>query len=548
MKLKKLTALGLAVAMAAAGSLTGCGTGDAEAKEEKNSDAKETENSEEKVKLTIATNAVKVDYATEDNYALNWIEEQMGIDMELICLPESDWETKLNLMLASDEKPDVVICGLDRNKTMTYGHDGVFIPLNDLYEKYGNNLKKLFDEHPIYKQRSYDFDGNMYGLLKVNECSHCQINQKIWYNQAWLDELGLEVPETTEEFEEVLRAVKESDYNGNGEADEIPLTGSNGWNNHLEWILVNSFIPTNQDTYSYAENGTVKLAVDTDEFRQGIAWIHKMYEEGLIDVGLFSQDEEQMRQLIRSDEKKVFAYPGYIDQGIDINNKELNASVYGLSPLEGPNGARYANYKELEDGSGGFNYFITESCKNPEAAFKLGDFLVGSEASHVYNYGEEGKYWKELDEEVDSVVQGYKAKYLMPPYNTLDEEFQKNVAHFSVDAATEETRALIIPMPEDLFIPESYEARLTIETQKMLEYKPEDYVPRSNIILETDEQEEFAEIKTSLKSYIETAIAQFIVGEKDIEKDWDSYVDELHGYNTERYVELMQHAYDNYHK
>ena len=44
-----------------------------------------------------------------------------------------------------------------------------------------------------------------------------------WIRTDWLDKLGLEVLQTVEEYEIVLRAFKTQDPNGNGEADEIPL-------------------------------------------------------------------------------------------------------------------------------------------------------------------------------------------------------------------------------------------------------------------------------------------------------------------------------------
>ena len=45
-----------------------------------------------------------------------------------------------------------------------------------------------------------------------------------WINKAWLDELGLEMPETTEDLKTVLKAFKENDLNKNGKNDEIPLS------------------------------------------------------------------------------------------------------------------------------------------------------------------------------------------------------------------------------------------------------------------------------------------------------------------------------------
>ena len=43
-------------------------------------------------------------------------------------------------------------------------------------------------------------------------------------NKTWLDQLGLEVPTTVDEFTECLKAFRDAgDLNGNGIADEVPL-------------------------------------------------------------------------------------------------------------------------------------------------------------------------------------------------------------------------------------------------------------------------------------------------------------------------------------
>ena len=111
-----------------------------------------------------------------------------------------------------------------------------------------DSMKRLFEARPQYEQLSYAPDGNIYGFVTANECYHCQAYPKLWYNTEWLEALGLEEPQTTEELKEVLLAVKNSDYNGNGKADEIPLTGSKDWDCQLEWYLLNSFVPVDKDT------------------------------------------------------------------------------------------------------------------------------------------------------------------------------------------------------------------------------------------------------------------------------------------------------------
>ncbi len=67
-------------------------------------------------------------------------------------------------------------------------------------------------------------DGHIYALPQWADCYHCTYPDKLWINSTWLKKLGLQVPKTTEDLRNVLLAFKTKDPNGNGKADEIPMT------------------------------------------------------------------------------------------------------------------------------------------------------------------------------------------------------------------------------------------------------------------------------------------------------------------------------------
>lgn len=508
------------------------------------------ESTEEPVTLTVATQMNEKGEYSDANYAIKWLEDQCNVKFEFVALPSDsgDAETKLNLMLASGTYPDIIAYNLDKQKTVKFGEEGIFIPINELISEYGDNLKHLFEIRPSYEQNAYAPDGNIYGFPTSNECYHCQAYPKLWYNTAWLKELGLEEPTTTEELKEVLIAVRDSDYNGNGEADEIPLTGSPDWDCQVEWWLMNSFTPCDKTTLSYAKDGKVIFACNTDEFKQGLEYMHDLYEEGLIDPTAFSQASDQMQQVVRSDEKRVFAYAAdHFGMGIDINNRELNESISAMIPAEGPTGARYQLKKDYVDMTEGFNWFITDNCKNPEAAFKVGDFMLGHEASLVQMYGEEGKYWGKLEKPVPSILQGVDAEYWITPgfTDSANDDYNKNTWWIMYDQ-TAEFRAAMSPRPDDLYTGDAYEARLFDETTKVADYFYPEYLPKKIFLEDADDAETFASIQTSLQEYVKSSMAQFITGDLSLEKDWDGYCQTIDGYNVDKYVELYQKAYDVY--
>lgn len=565
-KTSKFAAASL-TAVLAAGMLAGCGSGQGSTTESTTADSASVSSAAETSETTASETSAaesgdtpvltvafmeneKGEYSGK-NYAINWIEQQMGVKLEFVALPSDfgDAETKLNLMLSSGDYPDIICYSMDKQKMVKFGQEGIFIPLNDYFEKDGTNLKAIFEKRPQYEKLAYAPDGNMYGFISINECYHCQAYPKLWYNSEWLDSLGLKEPTTTDELKDVLMAVKNSDYNGNGKADEIALTGSPDWDCQAEWWLMNCFEPCDKTTLCHLEDGKVVFSCNTDNFRKGLEYMNDLYENGLLDPTMFSQSSDQMQQVIRSDNKLVFAYAAdHFGMGIDLNDAHLNEITHAMLPVKSETGAQYQLHNDYVDMTSGFTWFITDACKDPELAFKVGDFLLGDECSMVQMYGEEGKYWGKLDTPEKSIMDGVDAVYWVDPaYTSIDnDDYNKNTWWTGLYDQLAEFRASMSPVPDDMYAASSYEARLYQETEKVVPYFYPEYLPKDIFFEDQDNSEQFATLQTSLQEYVKTSMAQFITGEMDIEKDWDSYVQTLNDYGVDQYVQLYQSAYDEY--
>lgn len=140
--------------------------------------------------------------------------------------------------------------------------------------------------------------------------------------------------------------------------------------------------------------------------------MNDLFEEGLIDPTTFSQKSDQMQQVIRSDEKRVFGYTAdHFGMGIDVENRDLNKAISAMIPVEGPTGARYQLHQDYVDMSSNYCWFITDKCEEPEAAFKVGEYLLSDEALMIQQYGEEGVGWERLDSPTESILSGVDAIY-----------------------------------------------------------------------------------------------------------------------------------------
>ena len=118
------------------------------------------------------------------------------------------------------------------------------------------------------------------------------------------------MPDTTEDLEAVLLAFKEQDPNGNGEADEIPLTGATGtWSADVYDYPMNPFIYNDGSSYLYMNhNKEVDFNADKPEWRDGLRYMRGLYAQGLIDPQAFTQNLDAARAVTNTEPYVVGSY------------------------------------------------------------------------------------------------------------------------------------------------------------------------------------------------------------------------------------------------
>lgn len=97
-----------------------------------------------------------------------------------------------------------------------YSDQDLFVPTEDLIDKYCPNLTKIYEERPEYKGGSTAPNGHSYGFPYVEEMYGLVLTPgPFLINKTWLDAVGKEVPTTVDEWVDCLRAFKEAgDLNG----------------------------------------------------------------------------------------------------------------------------------------------------------------------------------------------------------------------------------------------------------------------------------------------------------------------------------------------
>ncbi|MFD0620668.1 ABC transporter substrate-binding protein [Paenibacillus sp. GCM10027629] len=484
----------------------------------------------------------------ETNTYTKFLEEKTNIKIDWDLVPDNALNDRKQLMLASGDYPEVILHGaLTKEEQMKYGKQGVFIPLNELIDKYAPNIKKAMADIPYMKASITAPDGNIYALPQVNECYHCDNALKMWINKAWLDKLGLQVPTTTEEFHNVLKAFKEKDPNGNGKADEIPLTGSDEmWTGNVSAFLMNSFIvddytEKNTGTFLRVLDGKVDFVANKEEWKQGLLYLNQLYKEGLIDPASFTQNADAIQQLANREKDNVMGAlsTALISYAYSMDSKAPRHKDYVVvPPLKGPNGVQQTLFFA---GINSSQFAITNKA-TPEqqiAAIRFADYLYTEESIVLQENGPEGGGWrKATDGELG--MDGKPAKYTnivktdkKPTHNDGWEQIGPSLRTYAYrDSWT---------APQDPLADNGYGTRLNNVSKEYEPYHSKEQYP-NGLFIALEDAELSAQIKTTLVDYVKSNMAQFITGSKDINKEWDAYVKGLDGLQLAQYLEIYQKA------
>lgn len=479
----------------------------------------------------------------QTNAFTQYYERLTNVKVKFEVAPEGSFQETLNLRLASGDLPDIIMnMGVSRVQEVIFGQQGIFLPLNDLIEKHGSFIKRMFQEKPEYYKAIVSPDGNIYSLPEVNECYHCSLSMKMWIYKPWLDKLGLSMPTTTDEFYKVLKAFKENDPNGNGKADEIPLAGSSApgaWNASIETFLMNAFVYTPGGVY--VKNGKVQVSYDKPEWKAGLEYLHQLYKEGLLAGESFTQDQQQLMRMGENPEAPLLGtFPaGWFGIGSEYRGPSGRWKGYvTVPPLKGPNGVQVAVSSPYQYNSG--KLIITNKAKDPAVALRWADGFFNEEVLLRANMGAEGKDWKAA--EPGSVgIDGRKAKWeAVSAYGSVTNTqwYQSNPTYISEDYRLSWSAG---EKPE-----ENVEVILYNQTKQ--NYEPY-RAPLEHVLpplFFTEEQSmELADLEKTLNDYVRQMTARFIIGDVDITSEWNNYMSTLKNMNLNRYLAINQEAYDS---
>lgn len=483
---------------------------------------------EEEIEMTVFANKPVQNEDNDWNDILIWnhYRDQTGIDVKWDLIHPDSLDERRNLAIQGGESlPDAFFLSqISNSDLLKYGEDGMFIPLNDLIDDYAPNLSALMKENEEIRKAITFPDGNIYALpaLIEEDFLSLRLSARPWINTDLLDEFGMDVPETTEEFYNYLKAVKDN------HPDMIPYGGT-VIDEMIQW-LSGSFGVMNRGAANtnvdLGDDGNVRFYATTDEYKQMLEYLHQLYSEELIDQSIFSIEWGQFTAAAQ--EEQYASYTFY--DPIDFFGEEVGTPWTGLAALEGPNGHQDYNKvsSSIWDTAG---FVITKDNENPAAAVRWMDHFYSDEGAELYYMGVEGETFEVVDGEKEYM------DHIRNPEGdiTFEQALAKELTWLGSISGI---------IKADYFIggetqPQSMEASAKIEP-----FTPDEIWP--GFTFTAEENKILNAQGDDVAKYTEEMRDKFISGNESIDGKWDEYVAELEKMGLEDVMEIYQAAYDRY--
>jgi len=332
---------------------------DTQAEEEKTVDGPDKWFHKYEPAITLTGHRSKKNDSGDYNQYEMWAERELGIKYERKWLVPDDAadSQKLNLAIVSNDIPDII--SIEAGDVCSNLIDsGMILPLNDLIEEYGSPLTKYMIE-----QFQDSLGGNFFSMFSKGGKYYAfpeaddlfAANWKnMWMRQDTLDDLGMKVPTTLEEFEAVLAAYKAKNSEGLPYVYNVtPIMEAYG---------------AYPDKWIKDSDGNLAFGSVQPEVKEGLKQLKDWYEKGYIDQEFFVKDSgKNMERFVAGNGMAIYGNWWYIFWPFpDLMTNEPDAHMVAVPPLKGPSGQASVMH-DVNNGYFNRGRAISVKCEHPEA-------------------------------------------------------------------------------------------------------------------------------------------------------------------------------------
>ena len=453
------------------------------------------------------------------------LQERTGIKLEFQQVAD---EQALELMLLSGEMPDMIwgTTGMFPGGAQVCVEDGIILPLNDYLDEYMPDFKATLENSKEYEAIVTTAAGNVWGAFHAGETyAQLQIGG-LMIRQDWLEDLGLEMPRTADQFYEMLVAFKEQ------KGAEVPFsTTLANLKNHVLLYGIPGAFGLPRSTW-YQIDGEVHYGYAEEEIKDVFAFLHKLYDEKLLDPEFATLDKATEKSNILTGRSGcLYLLTGSTNSYRD-SQEDPNYWLSGVTPLVQNEGDRTISGIGNGLAKAGA-YVITSNCENPEIAAMLLNYGYTEEGELFYNFGTQGETWEYDDQNQPTFTD----MVMNNPDGLSYADAVASMAHGNYSG----------PFVQ---LERYYQQALSVDDHRVMAWEKfaetdwEKYSITSSVSIPVEYQDEYSKISSEVGTVISEMIVAYITGAKSLDNFETEYMDVLKSLKIDRMIEIYQIAYD----
>lgn len=330
-----------------------------------------------------------------DSLAIEMIEKYTGVTLEIEAISGSDFGTKTEMLIATNNMPDIMY---DCLYVDNYANSGVFLDIAE-YLDYMPNFSRMMEEDPDLK-KIYIGDALYYVPVLGRDVYRMGRSPQI--RQDLLDATGLGTPATYDDLYAVLLAIKEAN------PDTYPIANRNGTGNLFTCYAYS--MGSGDGVYWEPLRGEYVYGQADESFLPVLEFFAKAYADGILDPDYAVCTGTQWQERLASGQSSFF-----FDNPSFATNFNAALAVEDAAQLFAP-----VEIPSFGDVQRGLYYnkndmgrtVISADTANPEIVCGLVDFLYSEVGCDLTNFGIEGEqYEKTADGEyvmLDAAVEPFK--------------------------------------------------------------------------------------------------------------------------------------------
>lgn len=457
----------------------------------------------------------------ETNLFFQRMEEWTGVHFSFRQYKdEKEWQNAKNTMEKGDQLPDVLFKALlNTAESEKLYEKGVLVDLKPYLPEHCPNLWAMLQEDPELMDAITLPGGQIVALPYIKGTG---TQNYMWVNTTWLKRVGMEMPQSREELENVLRAFKNNDPNRNAKADEVPLSFLGPFDlkflGHAYGLIAN-------DYNIFVEDGRVKFMPLEENFRPFLEWCAALYQEGLLDPDGFSTSSLVRSQLASQKEGEARHGIFFAPLAFDVYQNKQSQEYCIMAPIayEGTQAYRSFSGRAVKG-----TFAVTTGCSDVEKMLAWVDLMYTSEGFRLTSLGKENVDFYFNADGTWTVTEATKAN---PFYTQATLMTDGGTAPGAEDTAFEK----LCENPEEM--------RVLTEQEAFCQYLK---TPFPFIGLTEEEANTVAPMQNELGAYVDTMMGRFIRGDVALnDENYSDFIRQLYeDYNVEGFLAFWQQIYD----